>query len=669
MKHLIYDLEVFRNFVSYFITIIDTEKNEEINRSSYCVKINNAIQFEKVFLNNVRNIIRYSDQFDSIVGFNNSTYDDYLLSFIAKQKSVNHEQIYDYSQRLVNNDKSLKKVNLIKHKSIDLFKIFDLIKSFTSLKHCALVLNQPIIQDLPISFDSYVKQEDINTIMRYNQNDVDITKALFLKFKNEIDLRFTIQEEYKIRCISSSRSKIADMILNSEMQKHGIKISEIKDLRTHRKQIFLCNVIDKNIKFEKKEFNNILDTMLKIDLELNPSYEFNKQSQQKYHYYYDNKFKITRDGLLPLDNKIIPDEELIKSFGYGVMKRKTIKNKTPIMTPKIKNTIYVVATGGLHSMDRPKIFESNGDYILVDSDVASFYPNIILKNKIIPRHLPPEFIDVYSNIVSNRLRAKSNGFKIKADALKITINAVYGKFGFKHFYLYDEECKFKTTINGQLYLLRLCELAVLNNIEIYSVNTDGILFKIKKNQIDQHLKMCYQWESETGFKLEHNYYKKYAGKDVNNYIAVTEDGKVKQKGIFSLDVDITKGYSPRIIKKALIQYFTNNTPIEKTITSETNPLDFCMSQRIKSDYELYYNGIKQQKTLRCYITKDSSAKILEKVPTGKGNRSYLFSGKPVKILNEYNDRMIINDIDYNYYIQQTKSIVDIIDPPQKSLFG
>lgn len=52
--------------------------------------------------------------------------------------------------------------------------------------------------------------------------------------------------------------------------------------------------------------------------------------------------------------------------------------------------------------------------ILRDSDVASYYPSMILKYRIVPEHLDEEkFLTTYDRIIKERLEAKQNGNKVK----------------------------------------------------------------------------------------------------------------------------------------------------------------------------------------------------------------------------------------------------------------
>ena len=68
---------------------------------------------------------------------------------------------------------------------------------------------------------------------------------------------------------------------------------------------------------------------------------------------------------------------------------------------------------------------------------------------------------------------------------------------------------------------------------------------------------------ETGFKLEETYYKGLYSRDVNNYLAIKENG-FKGKGIFARS-ELEKNPEMEISNQAVVNYLAFNTPLEKTI--------------------------------------------------------------------------------------------------------
>jgi DNA polymerase elongation subunit (family B) len=104
----------------------------------------------------------------------------------------------------------------------------------------------------------------------------------------------------------------------------------------------------------------------------------------------------------------------------------------------IGQTVYTVATGGLHSEDKPRVLRSTDDYYYVHWDISSFYPSLIVVYRIAPEHLDEGvFVKLVDYLRTTRIKAKHSeedlvdGIpkEVVAEALKIVINSIYGKFG------------------------------------------------------------------------------------------------------------------------------------------------------------------------------------------------------------------------------------------------
>jgi hypothetical protein len=163
----------------------------------------------------------------------------------------------------------------------------------------------------------------------------------------------------------------------------------------------------------------------------------------------------------------------------------------------INGTKYIIAKGGLHSKDDPKIYDiqDKPNTIMRDADVVSYYPNIILNLRVHPKHLVAHaFLGIVKFIMDSRIRAKHEYSKVedptlsaqlkkKAEIYKIAINRIYGAFKDSFDFEYDPECTYKTTINGQLYLLMLIEELELNGIHVISAIL-MVLFLILTNLLN-----------------------------------------------------------------------------------------------------------------------------------------------------------------------------------------
>ena len=236
------------------------------------------------------------------------------------------------------------------------------------------------------------------------------------------------------------------------------------------------------------------------------------------------------------------------------------------------------------------------------------------------------------------------------------------------------------TLNGQLLLSMLAEVLVDNIPELLmlQVNTDGITVKIHKSYIDKYYEICKNWEQQTNLNLEYVKYSKMIIGDVNNYLAVTVDGKIKHKGRFEVDKVVGsepayhKDNSFRIIPLALEKYFVQGIPIEDTILNHKNIYDFCGRQKFKSDsygeiHKLKDNEkkiIRQQKNVRYYISNDGCTFVKKYT---KDNSSELINvGYKVTIFNKFEEKEDYN-INYNFYINSCKKEINNIQNAQMCL--
>jgi hypothetical protein len=333
---------------------------------------------------------------------------------------------------------------------------------------------------------------------------------------------------------SASDSKMANLILEHFYTTEiGVDIKDIKYLRTKRENFMLEECIAPNIKFQsnfmKRLHREISNTLVR------------KETDFKYS----------------------------KSIEFG-------------------GVHYDMGVGGLHSADFASKFISDESYEIVDADVASFYPSMMIVNKIAPEHLDKEgFIRILKTITEERLKAKKVD-KVKADGLKITINSIFGKLGSETFWLQDAKAMLSVTVSGQLYLLMLIEAFVLNGIQVISANTDGVVCRIPISLKEKYLEICSWWQKETNFQLEYTKYDLYARQDVNNYITKKYDGEIKAKGRFLSKIDLKKGYKYPVVPLAMYEYLLNDIPVEETIRNHKNILDFCMTQKAGKQFQMEF---------------------------------------------------------------------------------
>ena len=151
---------------------------------------------------------------------------------------------------------------------------------------------------------------------------------------------------------------------------------------------------------------------------------------------------------------------------------------------------HTYGIGGLHSENDPEIFEPSEEELLIDSDVTSLYPSIILQNDLYPAHLGEEFLNVYRMIYNQRVAAKKEGRKIENETLKLALNGLTGNLQSIYSWVYDPMMVFRIRINGQLMLLMLIEKVVQHGFQLIQSNTDGIFVKINKDKYNEYVQIC-----------------------------------------------------------------------------------------------------------------------------------------------------------------------------------
>lgn len=614
----IYDLETYSNFFSATFKNI---KTKEV-KAFVVHESRNDLDELHAFIN---------DSSKWLVGYNSFNFDNQILSYIhTKYFDLTMDSadnvawnIYFLARQLVENNVNDYKYNL-PFQFLDLMKIGFYRKS---LKLIGVSLKWPKLQDLPIPWDQEIKNDEINLILEYNLNDVLITEQLFYHLEDNIKLRFSIAKRYNVNVFSESDSGIANRLLEKfYSQSSGIAVKHFKGLRTPRKFIRFDWVVFDDVHFETEELETILETV-------------------RNHTYYEKQPFFT------------------KSFVFD-------------------NVRYKMGVGGLHSVDKGAAFEETEDTYVIDADIGSMYPATFINNRLTPAHLGSKFLKNYTEVRNERLEAKKKKDITPAEGLKIVLNSAIGKTLNPNHWLYDPLVNLQVTINGQLYLLMLIEKLSLNGFQTISANTDGITVLVQKDKKDLYYSLCKEWELETRYELEYTYYSKYVRRDVNNYLAIKEDG-VKTKGIFmneyptrfsNMTDPLNKGWDKPIVSKALFEFFVNGVPIQDTILNSTDIYDFCIAKKIGEDFtnEFHkiengqYNTVDLQRSVRYYVSSDGGVLLKRKEDGSKTNYE---SGKRITIFNDYVKKDIQDyKINYSYYISNTQKIIDEIINPQLTLF-
>ncbi len=629
MNVLIYDIETMQEL---FLISIYNPETKEMHDFEMSKNINQIDAF-----------IRFTEQYNDYywVGYNNLRFDAQVIEWIIRNYEHWHElgtmQIvakiaqkaadviddanYDVFPEFREENLSLKQ--------IDLFKInhYDNKNRMVSLKRLEFEMDLENIEEMPIHHSkTNMTDEEIQLTKDYCHNDVMATYAFYkvttgdcnhplYKGNNQIELRQDIQEEFGIPCLNYSDSKIGDeMIKKFYCEEKRIQYSDLPKKGQFRTEVKVKHCIASYVAFQTPE----LQAFLK---------------------------RISKEVLTQKDDF----KESVEFYG---------------------NT-YTFAKGGLHTENKPKIFEADEDTLIVDWDVSSYYPAIIINNGRYPVHLGPEFLRGYKTMFDKRLELKPLAKKDKkikgiVGALKLAVNSVYGKSSDMQSWIYDRQLTMFTTITGELSLLMLIEAYELAGIRVISANTDGVTIMVDKSQVDKMHELNKWWSELTQYELERTDYSKIIFSTVNDYLAIKTDGEIKKKGDFLTDFELHKNKSARIVPIALERFFVNDVPVDTTIHNHTNIYDFCLRQKASKDFH-YEGKTKDGKThtynklIRYYVS-NTGEKLLkvknENSDSGAAEVMQVEAGDwMVTVCNKLKPNHPLDNINHSYYIERAERII------------
>lgn len=307
--------------------------------------------------------------------------------------------------------------------------------------------------------------------------------------------------------------------------------------------------------------------------------------------------------------------------------------------------------GGLHGA-KPNYI---GEGIYVNSDVGSFYPSLMLQYDFQSRNINDK--TKFQNIYDTRMKLKHEGRKKEQAPLKIVLNSTYGAMKDKYNNLYDPRQANNVCINGQLMLLDLIE-KLENKWELIQSNTDGVMFKLNsKDDLEEYENICNDWCSRTRMTLEHDIINKVIQKDVNNYLIVMENGKVKSKGAYVKELNKLDNDLP-IVNKALKDYFVKNIPVETTINSCNDLIEFQKIVKVSGKYKYALHGdmILNEKILRVFASRSKVDKGVFKVHNNKDTPDKI-ANTPERCFIENGDLngvKVPRKLDKQYYINLAK---------------
>jgi DNA polymerase elongation subunit (family B) len=477
-------------------------------------------------------------------------------------------------------------------KSWDHIDLIEVAPGAASLKIYGARLNAPKLQDLPIEPSATISPEQRDELRTYCVNDLETTELLYQSLSKEIALRSDMSKEYDLDLRSKSDAQIAETIIKSELKKitgrdyYAPDVPDDTAFSDHDPKI---------VSFETDQLRDIYTRILKT------------------------RFELGSNGSVQLP-KWLKDTRI-----------------------EIGSSVYQMGIGGLHSCEKAQHVEREKGYQLVDFDVASYYPSIILQQRLAPATLGAPFLKVYQSLVTRRLDAKRVKDMTTADTLKIAVNGSFGKLGSKYSALYAPDLLIQTTITGQLALLMLIERLEAVGVRVLSANTDGIVTYFPDALADDVEQIIFDWMLDTSYELERTDYRRIASRDVNNYLAVTTDGKIKRKGVFAF-AGLRKNPANNIIAYAVAEYVAHGTPIDSIIKSCDDLRQFVEARKVTGG--AVWRDEQLGKAVRYYHSTD--VPITEAIHYAKNNNRVPKSNgcRPCMDL----PGLVTTDIDHDYYI-------------------
>jgi len=529
-----------------------------------------------------------------------------IMRFIKENDKPTNDQLKRLSDDLILSDNSFNIIsnNFLwtprKWNHIDIIRV---LPSKCSLKMYGARIHTRKLQDLPYDPAKVLTREEKNIVKAYCINDVDITRDLYLQIQDELRIRHEVG--------ISIYEKISIDLQKYYYDRFGVDIRSKSD----------ADIVE--ICFKLK-FNDV-----SIPKEQHLSFKY--KPPHYISYYNENITNILKE---------------ITEFDFT--DKTNLKKDVSFVGREIKTKTnsFTIGIGGLHSKEESLAVIKTDDEFLIDVDVTSYYPSIIINNGIYPSNIGKEFLYLYKLWRDRRLKIKDKT-STPSKFYKIVLNGTFGRFGYRKSILYDLEKMIQITITGQLCLLMLIEELEKHDFEIISGNTDGLTVRGKIKNTDKFNEVLEKWEFLTGFELEKTHYDRIYIRDVNNYLAIKSDGGVKTKGFLSMN-DLSRNAHLGIVKKAVKNYLTNEYPIENTIRNGAKE-DYILTKKTKfgAKFRDEYLG----KVVRWYYRTDGDY-ILNmkghKVPDANG-------AYPIMNLD---DEMV--NIDYERYYQETIKTLKMI---------
>jgi hypothetical protein len=619
---LFFDIEVYRNyFLALFMRDDGLCKRFEIFNDD-------VSSFPR---STILDLMTHPDV--ELVGFNSDSYDLPLLTYALTHPVT--KDIKRESDRII--QRNIRSWQFYRDEGlqpppVNHIDLIEVAPGMVGLKIYGGRLNSKRLQELPIEHTATIEPEQVPLLRQYCKNDTTVTQLLHSALSKQIDLRRAMSKEYGVDLRSKSDAQIAEAVLKAEFTRLTKQVAERvpfdKDSFYYEPPVY--------IRFATPELQHVLETVRTAEM-------------------------------------------VVKGDTGHVIMPKAIE----ALKIEIGQTAYKIGIGGLHSKESETAHFTDEGNVLIDRDVESYYPRMMLNMNMRPGGFGEHFNTVYGKILDERLEAKHRlpelekrikelekelaarsrieiqeeldrtrdelkSLSTKTASYKLTLNGTFGKTSNRYSTLYSPDFMIRTTLTGQLTILMLIEALERYGIPVVSANTDGIVIKCPRTHLAALDVIIEKWERHTGLKTEETRYKALYSRDVNNYIAVKEDGSAKAKGVFG-PATLTKNPQNPICNEAVIAYLTQGVAIEDTIRSCKDISKFLTLRTVNGG--AIKDNERLGKAIRWYYAEGEVGAI-----------HYVTNGNTVprtegaKPLMDLPDRFP-SDVNYEWYIRECEEIL------------
>lgn len=675
----VYDIETYPNCFTFTAVNEDESEQVVVECSPRCNQIGDMF----AFLDRVKKDKHF------LVGFNNVDFDypivHDLLSVRDKALTVGGKTVavraYKKAQALIFSEEKFGKSIKAKDEhvtQIDLYKInhFDNKARATGLKSLEFNMRSDNIEDLPFDVGTVLEDDQIDVLLKYNMHDVKETLKFFKLCKSQVDFRHVLTDKYKKNFLNHNDTKIGKdyFIMRLEQDMPGSVYKKGGGInQTKREYIDIGDCLFSYYDFKQPAFQAVLEWFRRQRITETKGV-FGDLSEHvlgdvaKYAYTYTKQKKIDSEATFEKLKADMPlawlerRELKAKKAGVNLFSLLYCYNFADNLNVVVNGFRFDFGTGGIHGSVESSIVREDDDFCIVDADVASMYPNIAIANRVFPDHLSERFCDIYEDVYEQR-KSYPKGSPENA-MLKLALNGVYGDSNNQFSAFYDPKYTMTITVNGQLSLCLLAEkLMTIKGLTIVQVNTDGVTVRMPRAARQQYDDVCAAWQKQVGLDLEFAEYSAMFIRDVNNYVAVYTNGKVKRKGVYQYEgLGWHQDHSAMVVAKAAEAQMLHGVGVRTFVHNHDDIYDFMLRAKVPRSSKLVLvkddTDHPLQNTCRYYMSRKGGrlVKIMPPVEEdGELRRISIASEYNVKACNNIAD--FDGDIDVRYYIDEALKLV------------